>query len=80
MVLRKAMADAERLGLVPRNAAAAARPPAVYDVEHQTWDSEQLVQFFEHISGDRFFAASRRSDGLPQARLRADLKDVGPDD
>ncbi len=48
--------DAERLGLAPRNAAAAAKPPAAQPVEHQTWDSDQLVQFFEHVTDDRFFA------------------------
>jgi integrase len=57
VVLRKALSDAERLGLVPRNAAAAAKPPAVETVEHQTWDSDQLVQFFEHVTDDRYFAA-----------------------
>ena len=57
VVPRKALADAGRLGLVPRNAAAAAKPPAVQAVEHQTWDSDQLIQFFEHVSDDRFFAA-----------------------
>ncbi len=57
VVLRKALADAERLGLAPRNAAAAAKPPVVDPVEHQTWDSDQVVQFFEHVNDDRFFAA-----------------------
>ncbi len=46
VVLRKALNHAERLGLVPRNAAAAAKPPVVGPVEHQIWDSDQLVQFF----------------------------------
>lgn len=57
VVLRKALADAERLGLVPRNAAAAAKPPAVGSVEHQTWSSDQLVLFFDHVAADRYLAA-----------------------
>ena len=57
VVLRKALADAERLGLVPRNAAAAAKPPAVGSVEHLTWSSDQLVLFFDHVAADRFLAA-----------------------
>ena len=57
VVLRKALADAERLGLVARNAAGAARPPSVERVEHQTWSIEQLRRFFDHVEGDRFLAA-----------------------
>lgn len=57
VVLRKALADAERLGLVPRNAAAAAKPPTVTTAEQQTWDSDQLVQFFEFMAEDRLYAA-----------------------
>ena len=45
VVLRKALADAERLGLVPRNAAAAARGPTVRRPELSTWSSDQLKSF-----------------------------------
>jgi integrase len=45
VVLRKAIADAERLGLVPRNAAAAARGPTVHRPELSTWSSDQLKTF-----------------------------------
>jgi integrase len=45
VVLRKALADAERLGLVQRNAAAAARGPSVTRPEMTTWSSDQLKQF-----------------------------------
>lgn len=45
VVLRKALADAERLGLVPRNAAAAARGPTVTRPEMTTWSSDQLKTF-----------------------------------
>lgn len=45
VVLRKALADAERLGLVHRNAAAAARGPTVIRPEMKTWSSDQLKVF-----------------------------------
>jgi len=45
VVLRKALADAERLGLVQRNAAAAARGPSVTRSEMMTWSSDQLKEF-----------------------------------
>lgn len=45
VVLRKALADAERLGLVQRNAAAAARGPTVTRPEMATWSSDQLKEF-----------------------------------
>lgn len=45
VVLRKALADAERLGLVHRNAAAAARGPSVTRPEMTTWSSDQLKAF-----------------------------------
>ena len=47
VVLRKALADAERLGLVHRNAAAAARGPTVQRPEMSTWSSDQLKTFSE---------------------------------
>ncbi len=37
VVLRKSLADAERMGLVTRNAAAAARPPTGESTELSTW-------------------------------------------
>ncbi|MDH3683799.1 MAG: site-specific integrase, partial [Acidimicrobiia bacterium] len=57
VVLRKALSDADRLGLVPRNAAAAARPPALSHGEHRTWSTDDLRDFFTHVADDRFFAA-----------------------
>jgi integrase len=53
VVLRKALADAERLGLVPRNAAAAARGPAAMRPEMQTWSSDQLKTFTEAAQRSR---------------------------
>ena len=56
VVLRKALGDAERLGLVVRNSAAAARPPIARRPEFETWSSEQLRTFFEAAKGSRFYA------------------------
>jgi integrase len=57
IVLRKALADAERLGLVVRNVAAVARPPVVHRVERQTWTADELRRFLTAMSGDRLEAA-----------------------
>jgi integrase len=57
VVLRKALADAERLGLVVRNAAAAAKPPVPAKYEHTTWTAEQLARFLDSIEGERQAAA-----------------------
>lgn len=54
-VLRKALADAERLGLIMRNPAATARPPSVQTKEQRTWSSDEVRDFFEHIRDDRLF-------------------------
>lgn len=57
VVLRKALADAERLGLVPRNAASAARAPTARRPEFKTWSSDDLKVFFESIKENRLRAA-----------------------
>lgn len=54
VVMRKALADAERLGLVSRNAAAAARPPASPKGDLVTWSSEDLRAFLAAIEGNDF--------------------------
>ena len=46
VVLRKALSDAERLGLVPRNAAAAAKPPTLSRPEFATWSLDDIREFF----------------------------------
>ncbi|MEM8620171.1 MAG: site-specific integrase [Actinomycetota bacterium] len=56
-VLRKALSDAERLGLVQRNAAAAARGPAVERPEFTVWSSDELNQFFAQVESHRLYAA-----------------------
>ena len=50
-VLRRALGDAERVGRVSRNVAAAVRPPAVVRAELATWSSEDLRDFFVAIDG-----------------------------
>lgn len=57
VVLRKALDDAERLGLVQRNAAAVARPPVAHRTEQQTWSADNLRAFFAHAADDRLYAA-----------------------
>ena len=57
VVLRKALADAERLGLVYRNAAASARPPTAIRKEFATWSSDDLRDFFAGIRDKRIFPA-----------------------
>ncbi|MGI9053946.1 MAG: tyrosine-type recombinase/integrase [Ilumatobacteraceae bacterium] len=57
VVLRKALADAERLGLVFRNAAASARPPTAVRKEFATWSSDDLREFFAGIGSERVFPA-----------------------
>ena len=56
-VLRKALSDAERLGLVHRNAAAAARGPSVERPEFTVWSSDELKQFFAAAEPNRLYAA-----------------------
>lgn len=57
VVLRKALSDAERLGLVQRNAAAPARPPASVRREFVTWSSDDLRQFLAAVKDHRLFVA-----------------------
>lgn len=54
VVLRKALADAERMGVVSRNAAAAARPPTGEHAEMTTWASEDLRDFLAAIEGHQY--------------------------
>jgi integrase len=57
IVLRKALADAERLGLVSRNAAVAARPPALRRKEQSTWSVHELRPFLASVQDARLYAA-----------------------
>src|SRR3546814_12598321 len=56
VALRKARADAERLGLIDRNPAARARPPRGECVEIVTWTSAQVAQFLRGVAEDPLFA------------------------
>ena len=57
IVLHRALADAERLGLVSRNAAHAAKAPVARRKEMATWTSEELAAFLRSATEDRFYAA-----------------------
>lgn len=46
-----------RLGLVPRNAAAVAKPPVARREPRRTWSSEDVKDFFAVVAGERLFAA-----------------------
>jgi integrase len=58
-VLRRALGDAERMGLVARNVAAAVRPPAITRGEMTTWSSEDVRDFLAAIEGHRLEIAFR---------------------
>ena len=51
IVLRRALADAERLGLVARNPAAAAKAVSAPRGEQRTWSSEEIQRFFDVVAG-----------------------------
>lgn len=57
VVLRKALADAERLGLVGRNVGSAAKPPIAHRREYATWSSDDVRDFFTSVREDRVFPA-----------------------
>jgi integrase len=56
-VLSKALADAERWGLVGRNAARLADVPAVARPKLRVWSPEQTRAFLAAVVNDRLFAA-----------------------
>ena len=53
-VLRKALADAMRWGLLPRNAADAATPPRPEREQTDMWDAETIDQFLAAAEDSRF--------------------------
>jgi integrase len=55
VVLRRALADATRLELVHRNAAASAKPPKASRPDQQTWTSDDLRDFMEATRDDRMY-------------------------
>jgi integrase len=58
-VLRKALADAVRWNLIPRNPADAADPPRVVRPAMQTWSLREVRTFLAHVRDDRLFALYR---------------------
>jgi integrase len=60
VVLRKALSDAVRWGLLSRNVAEHADPPRLREAgstKLQTWDGSQLRTFLDHVRGERLYAA-----------------------
>lgn len=56
-VLRRALSDAARLGLIVRNPAASARPPSPERVEQSTWTPAELNTFLASVQDHRLFAS-----------------------
>ena len=54
--IRRALADAARWGLVPRNVALLASPPRPGRPELQVWTAAELRAFLAHVEGDRLYA------------------------
>jgi integrase len=54
--IRRALADATRWGLVPRDVALLASPPRPRRSELQVWTAADLRSFLAHVEGDRLYA------------------------
>jgi integrase len=54
--IRRALADATRWGLVPRNVALLASPPRPARPELQVWTAADLRSFLAHVDDDRLYA------------------------
>jgi integrase len=54
--IRRALADATRWGLVPRNVALLASPPRPGRPELQVWTAAELRAFLAAVEGDRLYA------------------------
>ncbi|MEZ5230137.1 MAG: site-specific integrase [Acidimicrobiales bacterium] len=70
-VLRKALNDAERLGLVQRNVARSAKRPKVLRAEQATWSADQLSEFLNSIRDDPYFGVylTAATTGLRRGEL-----------
>jgi integrase len=55
-VLRRALGDAERLGLVSRNVVRQVRPPTAVRPEIVTWSADEVRQFLESVEDHRLRA------------------------
>jgi len=56
VMLHRALSDAVRWDLIPRNVAEDASPPRVARKRPTVWTPEQLGEFVRHVEGDRFYA------------------------
>jgi hypothetical protein len=54
--IRRALADAARWGMVPRNVALLASPPRPARPELQVWTAAELRAFLTFVEGDRLYA------------------------
>ncbi len=80
-VLHRALADAERDGLVDRNVASLVSPPRAERPEMTTWTVTELKQFLRSVEGHRLYAAfvvlattgMRRGEVLGLQRADVDL-------
>ena len=54
--IRRALADATRWGMVPRNVALLASPPRPGRPELQVWTAAELRAFLAHVEADRMYA------------------------
>jgi integrase len=59
IALRRSLADAHRLGLVPRNVAALVKPPAPVRHEIATWTADEVRRFLGAVEADRLAPAYR---------------------
>jgi integrase len=57
IVLHRALSDAERLGIVSRNVAHAAKAPVGTRKEMTKWTAEELATFLDLVRGDGMYAA-----------------------
>ena len=55
-MLHRALRDAVRWDMAPRNAADDAQPPRQQRPRREVWEPEEMRKFLEHVRGDRFFA------------------------
>ena len=55
-MLHRALSDAVRWDLVPRNAAEDAQSPRVSRKKRKIWTPQELAQFVRHVQSDRFYA------------------------
>jgi integrase len=59
IALRRSLADAQRFGLVSRNAAALVKPPAAVRTELSTWTADDVRAFLGAVADDRLMPAYR---------------------